>query len=58
MAYFIIALKSRVLNFQFALLNIFSFLKSFVRASWLREGAGGKPARAAAAGDAAAKKRL
>ncbi|HPY80784.1 MAG TPA: hypothetical protein PK548_02975 [Bacteroidales bacterium] len=46
------------MNFQFALLNIFSFLKSFVRTSWLREGAGGKPARAAAAGDAAAKKRL
>ncbi|HRT13939.1 MAG TPA: hypothetical protein P5134_04955 [Bacteroidales bacterium] len=33
-------------------------LNGSMRASWLREGAGGKPARAEAAGDAAAKKRL
>ena len=37
-------------------LTIFN-LNSFIQATWLREGAGGKPARAAAAGDAAAKKR-
>ncbi|HOF45263.1 MAG TPA: hypothetical protein PLZ46_00565 [Bacteroidales bacterium] len=42
--------------FHFPLLIL--SLNGSVRASWLREGAGGKPARAEAAGDAAAKKRL
>ena len=42
------------LNFSLSIFN----LNGSVRASWLREGAGGKPARAEAAGDAAAKKRL
>ncbi|HPY80690.1 MAG TPA: hypothetical protein PK548_02495 [Bacteroidales bacterium] len=37
---------------------LFFNLNSSVRVSWLREGAGGKPARAEADGDAAAKKRL
>ena len=44
-----------LLFFHFPL-TIFN-LNCSIRATWLREGAGGKPARAAAAGDAAAKKR-
>jgi hypothetical protein len=48
--------SSHFLFFHFPL-SVFD-LNGSVRASWLREGAGGKPARAEAAGDAAAKKRL
>jgi hypothetical protein len=44
-----------LLFFHFPL-TIFN-LNDSIRATWLREGAGGKPARAEAAGDAAAKKR-
>ncbi len=43
--------------FYYHISTLNRFIRCFIRVSWLREGAGGKPARAEAAGDAVAKKR-
>ncbi|HPY81026.1 MAG TPA: hypothetical protein PK548_04215, partial [Bacteroidales bacterium] len=51
-------LRSRANSFIFRFPLSILDLNGSARATWLREGAGGKPARAEAAGDAAAKKRL
>jgi len=50
-------LRSRANSFIFRFPLSILDLNGSARATWLREGAGGKPARAEAAGDAAAKKR-